>query len=394
MPRKNSNKMKKYLKNLTIYAEGEIIEKGSILIEDEKISKIYREADARIEAEEIIDGKGNIAVPGYIDSHVHGGNGYDVGNGTIEDIYGMRDYYQQHGVTMIYPTFMTNELSIIENGLKALREAVKTNAPGKAEIAGSHIEGPFLNPQYKGCQAEYLIVPLDDKNIRIFEDYRDVIDRATIAPEYGHNIEYFEGLSKLGVQLSVGHSCATISQVEEAVKKGATSITHLYNAQSQTHKEGPYRIGGVVEAGLTIDSLYTEAICDGYHLPNELVRIAYKCKGPKKMLIVSDASLCSGMKCGSVIRTSGINFYVEDGIAMNEARTSFASSTSPIDKMVRHLIFDTKLPAADVVEMASTTPARLLGTIDRKGTITEGKDADINIVDKDFNVIRTFCKGE
>lgn len=385
--------MKKYLKNLTVYAEGEVIEKGSILIDGERISKVYREADAKVEADEVIDGKGCTAIPGYIDTHVHGGNGYDVGNGTIEAIYGMRDYYQQHGVTMIYPTFMTNELSIIEEGLKSLREAVKTNAPGKAEIAGSHIEGPFLNPQYKGCQAEYLIIPLDDKNIRMFEDYRDVIARATIAPEYGHNADYFPGLVKLGVQVSVGHSYATISQVADAVEKGATSITHLYNAQSQTRKEGPYRIGGVVEAGLTFDSLYAEAICDGYHLPNELVRIAYKCKGPDKMLIVSDASLCSGMKSGSIVRTSGVNFYVEDGIAMNEARTSFASSTSPMDKMVRHLIFDTKLPAADVIKMASATPARLMGTIDHKGTIAEGKDADINIVDKDFNVLRTFCKG-
>ncbi|MBQ0024480.1 MAG: N-acetylglucosamine-6-phosphate deacetylase [Bacteroidales bacterium] len=385
--------MSKYLKNLTVYSEGGVIEKGSILLDGEKISKIFKEGDAGVQADEIIDGKGAIAIPGYIDTHVHGGNGYDVGNGTIEAIYGMRDYYQQHGVTMIYPTFMTNELSIIENGLKALREAVKTNAPGKAEIAGSHIEGPFLNPMYKGCQAEYLIIPLDDKNIRLFEDYRDVIARATIAPEYKNNLSYFPGLAKLGIQLSVGHSYATISQVAEAAEKGATSITHLYNAQSQTRKEGPYRIGGVVEAGLTIDSLYTEAICDGYHLPNELVRIAYRCKGPKKMLIVSDASLCSGMASGTVVRTSGVDFYVEDGIAMNEARTSFASSTSPIDKMVRHLIFDTKLPAADVVEMASATPARLMGIFDRKGSIAEGKDADINIVDKDFNVLRTICKG-
>ena len=385
--------MKKYIKNVTVYAEGEVIENGSILIDGEKIAEVFGKADVQTDADETIDGRGNIAIPGYIDTHVHGGNGHDVGDGTIEAIFGMRDYYQQHGVTMIYPTFMTNELPIIENGLKSLREAVKTNAPGKAEIAGSHIEGPFLNPLYKGCQADYLIIPLDDKNIRMFEDYRDVIARATIAPEFGHNVDYFPGLVKLGVQVSVGHSTATISQVAEAVEKGATSITHLYNAQSQTHKEGPYRIGGVVEAGLTFDSLYTEAICDGYHLPNELVRIAYKCKGPKKMLIVSDASLCSGMKSGSIVRTSGVNFYVEDGIAMNEARTSFASSTSPMDKMVRHLIFDTKLPVADVVEMASATPARLLGTIDRKGTIAVGKDADINIVDKEFNIIRTFCKG-
>jgi N-acetylglucosamine-6-phosphate deacetylase len=387
--------MKTYIKNVTVYAESGIINHGSILLDGEKISKIYNEASVSgIEADKVIDGDGNIAIPGYIDPHVHGGNGYDVGNGTAEDIVGMRDYYQKHGVTLIYPTFMTNELSIIRQGLEALREVRKTNAPGKCEIAGSHIEGPFLNPAYKGCQSEELILPLDDENITMFETYRDVIERATIAPEHGHNVEYFPGLAKLGIQISVGHSCATISQVAEAAEKGATSVTHLYNAMSQTHKEGPYRIGGVVEAGLTFDSLYAEAICDGYHLPNELVRIAYRCKGPEKMIVVSDASLCSGLKSGSIVRTSGVNFYVEDGIAMNEARTSFASSTSPIDKMVRHLIFDVQLPAEDVVKMSSASLAKLMGIYDRKGSIREGKDADINIVDKGFNVLRTICRGE
>jgi len=386
--------MKKLLNNLDIYTESGLVKNGSILIDGEKISKVYDTASPDVETDEVIDGEGNIAIPGYIDSHVHGGNGYDVGNGTIEAIYGMRDFYQQHGVTMIYPTFMTNELSIIEEGLKSVREAMRHNEPGKAEIAPCHIEGPFLNPMYKGCQSEELIIPLDDNNIKLFENYRDVIARATIAPEYGHNSDYFPRLVELGIQVSVGHSCATISQVAEAVKKGATSVTHLYNAQSQTHKEGPYRIGGVVEAGLTFDELYAETICDGYHLPNELVRIAYRCKGKEKMIIISDASLCAGMTSGTVVRTSGVNFYVDNGIAMNEARTSFASSTSPIDKMVRHLIFDVKLPAEDVVYMTSASLAHLMGIYDRKGSITAGKDADINIVDKGFNVLRTFCKGK
>ena len=91
---------------------------------------------------------------------------------------------------------------------------------------------------------------------------------------------------------------------------------------------------------------------------------------------------------------SDVSFYVEDGISLNEARTSFASSTSPIDRMVRHLIFDTKLPAEAVIRMASATPARMLGIFDRKGSIEVGKDADINLVDAKFNVVKTFCKGQ
>ncbi|MBR5019026.1 MAG: N-acetylglucosamine-6-phosphate deacetylase [Bacteroidales bacterium] len=388
--------MKTYIKQIDIYSEKGLIQGGSLLLEDDKIAGIYGETRPGISAKSdlVIDGRGTSAVPGYIDIHVHGGDGHDINDGTADSLRQTRDFYQQHGVTTIFPSYLALPLADIEKALDVLREVRTDNAPGQTEIMGAHLEGPFLNPQYHGSQPVDQIIPIDNTNVGIYERYRDVIARTTIAPEYGHNVDYFPGIAALGIQISMGHSCATIRQAKEGWKKGATSVTHLYNAMSQTHKEGPYRIGGLVEAGLTIDGLYAETICDGYHLPNELLRIAYRCKGVDRMVIVSDACLCAGLPSGSVVRTAGMNFYVEDGISLNEARTSFASSTSPIDKMVRHLIFDTKLPAADVVRMASATPARLMGIYDRKGSIAVGKDADINLVDARFNVVRTFCKGE
>lgn len=383
-----------YLKNLTVYAENGVIKNGSILIEGERISKVLEVADADIKADETIDCGGDIAIPGYIDSHVHGGNGFDVGDGSLEAIYGMRDYYEKHGVTTIYPTFMTTTLDIIEEGLKNLRKAVRTNKPGKAHIAGCHIEGPFLNPAKNGCQSQDLIIPIDEKAMKLFEEYKDVIDRITIAPEYKDNCSYIPALVKLGIQVSIGHSIGNIDDVEKACKAGATSITHLCNAQSQMHKEGPFRIGGVLEAGLTLDNLFTEVISDGFHIPNFLMKIVYRCKGADKMVIVSDASLCAGMPSGTVVRTSGVDFYVEDGIAMNEAHTSLASSTSAMDRMVRHMIFDVNLPAEEVVKMSSYNLCRMMGLDNELGSIKEGKYADINIVDKDFNIKKTFFRGE
>ena len=387
--------MKTYIKHIDIYAESGFIQGGSLLLEGDKIAGVYAEHRPGVsaKADQVIDGRGTTAIPGYIDVHVHGGCGHDLNDGTADSLRQTRDFYQQHGVTTIFPSYLALPLSDIEKALDVLREVRADNVPGQAEIMGAHLEGPFLNPQYHGSQPVDQIIPIDDTNVGIYERYRDVIARTTIAPEYGHNLDYFPGIAALGIQISMGHSCATIRQAKEGWKKGATSVTHLYNAMSQTHKEGPYRIGGLVEAGLTIDGLYAETICDGYHLPNELLRIAYRCKGPDRMLIVSDACLCAGLPSGSVVKTAGMNFYVEDGISLNEARTSFASSTSPIDKMVRHLIFDTKLPATDVVRMASATPARLMGIYDRKGSIAVGKDADINLVDAGFHVVRTFCKG-
>lgn len=387
--------MSTYLKHIDIYTETGVIHSGALLLEGEKIAGVFTEhrPELETEADRVIDGRGTTAVPGYIDIHVHGGGGHDLNDGTAEAVRQTRDFYQQHGVTTLFPSYLALSLPDLAACLESLRIVRAENTPGKTEVARAHLEGPFLNPQYHGSQPVDQIIPIDDTNVGIFERYRDLIARTTIAPEYGHNVEYFPGIAALGIQISMGHSCATIHQAREGWKKGATSVTHLYNAMSQTRKEGPYRIGGLVEAGLTLDGLYAETICDGYHLPDELLHIAFRCKGPDRMVVVSDACLCAGLPSGSIVKTAGLTFYVEDGISLNEARTSFASSTSPIDRMVRHLIFDTKLPAEAVIRMASTTPARLMGISDRKGSIAVGKDADINLVDARFNVIRTFCKG-
>ena len=388
--------MSTYITEIDIQAGTGFIPHGSLLLEGGKIAGVFPDQRREIarQAEEVVDGKGLLAIPGFIDIHVHGGGGHDINDCSAGSIRKTRDFYQRHGVTTIFPSYLALPLDDIARGLEAVREVRSENAPGHAEVMGAHLEGPFLNPQYNGSQPVAQIVPIDDDNVRIYENCRDVVARTTIAPEFGQNMEYFPGIAALGIQISMGHSCATILEAERAMQLGATSVTHLYNAMSQTHKEGPYRIGGLVEAGLTLDGLYAETICDGYHLPNELLRIAYRCKGPDRMAIVSDACLCAGLPSGSVVRTAGLSFYVEDGISMNEAHTSFASSTSPMDRMVRHLIFETGLPVADVVKMSSATPARLMGIYDRKGSIDEGKDADINLVDARFNIVRSFCKGK
>ena len=378
--------------NVTIYAENEIITNGSIVIDDEKITEIHTSPVIHEHAT-IIDGSNLSAIPGYIDTHCHGGNGFDCNDATLDSVIGMRDFYGKHGITSLYPSLSANAIPDTLNGLETIRKAMQQNRAGQTEICGCHLEGPFLNKAYKGCQAEQHIIALNDEYLRMYETYRDVIKRTTIAPEVERNVEYFQALSKMGIQVSIGHSCAEYKEIEYAVRQGATSVTHLYNAMSQTKKKGAFRIGGVLEAGLTIDDLYAEIIADGYHLPNELIQIAYRCKGADKLTVCSDANSAAGGVHGDVFHTCGVTFVIEQGVAMNSERTSLASSITPIDSMVRHLIFNAKLPAFDVVKMASASTARMMRIDDRKGSISVGKDADINLVDSGFNVVRTFCKG-
>jgi N-acetylglucosamine-6-phosphate deacetylase len=385
--------MKTCIKNIDIYSEGGFIQNGSLVIDGEIISGICADPIIHQDAN-IIDGKNLIAIPGFIDSHCHGGGGFDCNKGDLESVLGMRNFYGKHGVTLIYPSLAANDMSAIRKGLESIRRAMTLNECGKTQIGGCHLEGPFLNKVYKGSQAEEHILAMTDEYLKLYDDYRDVIKRTTIAPEVERNVEYFPAIQSMGIQISIGHSCATINEVEYAVSKGATSVTHLYNAMSQTKKEGPFRIGGVVEAGLTFDSLYAEIIADGYHLPRELLQIAYKCKGADKLIICSDANMAAGSKHGQIINSCGMTYIIEHNVAMNETRTSLASSISPIDTMVRHLIFNIKFPVADVLKMSSATVAKLLNIYSSKGSINLGKDADINLVDENFEVVTTFCKGK
>ena len=378
--------------NVTIYTEDEIIPDGSIVIENEKITEIH-DSPVSYKNSMVVDGSNLSAIPGYIDTHCHGGAGFDCNDAKLDSVIGMRDFYGKHGITSLFPTLSANAIPDTINGLETIRAAMRQNRTGRTEICGCHLEGPFLNKVYKGCQAEQHIIPLNDEGLQMYETYRDVIKRTTIAPEVERNVDYFPALHQMGIQVSIGHSCAEYKDIKYAVLHGATSVTHLYNAMSQTKKTGAFRIGGVLEAGLTIDELYAEIIADGYHLPDELIQIAYRCKGADKLTVCSDANSAAGGVHGDVFHTCGVTFVIEQGVAMNIERTSLASSISPIDSMVRHLIFNVKLPAFDVVKMASASTARMMRIDDRKGSIAVGKDADINLVDSRFNVVMTFCKG-
>ncbi|MDR0796679.1 MAG: N-acetylglucosamine-6-phosphate deacetylase [Tannerella sp.] len=379
--------------NVTIYTENEVIPNGTIVIDNEKITGIHP-FPVHVQYATVVDGSGLLAIPGYIDTHCHGGAGFDCNDASMDSVLGMRDFYGRHGITTLYPTLSANAIPETINGLKTIREAMQQNQPGRTEICGCHLEGPFLNKAHKGCQTEKHIIALNDGYLQMYATYKDVIKRTTIAPEVEHNIDYFPALSQMGIQVTIGHSCAVYKDVEYAVAQGAIGVTHLFNAMSQTKKAGPFRIGGVLEAALTLDDLYAEIIADGFHLPNELIRIAYRCKGADRLTVCSDANSAAGGVEGEVFHTCGTSFVIEQGVAMNIERTSLASSVTPIDRMVRHLIFNVKLPAFDVVKMASTSTARMMKMDQRKGSIAIGKDADINLVDPDFNVIQTFCRGE
>ena len=385
--------MRTCINHVSIVTGNDIIENGSLIFEDDVIVGINNQPVSP-EFDKTVDGNGLTAVPGYIDTHCHGGNGFDANDATAESIEGIAAFHLRHGVTSIYPTLAADDFASLVKGFEAIRAAMSRNTPGKAEIMGTHLEGPFLNLKHKGSQAAEHFIRFDDNCVRIIDAYKDVIRRITISPEVDDNMQRIALLSQMGIVVSGGHSDATFEQVEEAVAQGMKSVTHLYNAMSQVHKEGPFRICGMTEAGLLLDDLYAEIIADGCHLPAPLMQIAYRCKGADKLLICSDANHAAGGKEGGIYEVCGLTFVVENGVALNSARTSLAGSVTPLDAMVRNIVTQVHVPLQDAVKLASANPARMMGIDQRKGDIALGKDADVNLLDTEFRVVKTFCRGK
>jgi N-acetylglucosamine-6-phosphate deacetylase len=387
--------MRTLIKNTDIYLESSVLKSGFIIIDGNKIESVKKKETVINEREyKVIDAKGAISSPGFMDSHCHGGNGYDCNDGTGEAVIGMSQFYLTRGVTSYFPSTSSDPLEKIEKAFECIRKVKKDDAAGGVEILGLHMEGPFINPKHKGCQSEKYILEMTDENFKIVERNSDIIKRITIAPEIGSNMAKISRLSEMGIVISGGHSDATYDQVLEAHMRGMKMTTHLFSAMSTIRKEGPYRISGMLEASLNIDTLYTEIIADRKHLPDELMQLAFKCKGRKMITICSDANRGAGKTEGGSIYTCGQEAIIEDGVAMVPDRTAFASSITPVDQMVRNLINYTGISKIDAVNMATANIARIMNVFDRKGSIAPGKDADIVFLDNDFFVKAVMCRGK
>jgi N-acetylglucosamine-6-phosphate deacetylase len=378
------------LKNLKIFLPDRIVDNGVIVIEGTKIKTVGENLEGPEDGSIELDGF--IAVPGYIDTHCHGAVNHDCNDGTMEAIEHMNAFYQQHGITSYYPSLSIDPMPKLLQAFVAVRAAMNKNQPGNIEVLGTHFESPFINVIYKGAQLGERVLDLTEDHFRTIEANKDIIKRITIAPEL--HMPYVKRLADLGIIVSGGHSNALKQDMVQATGEGMRMITHLCNAMSSVKKNGPFRVTGMLESALTMDELFTEVIVDRYHVPDEMVQIAYRCKGVDKLFLCSDANRAAGMKTGESIFTCGQEVIVENGAAMLKDRSSLASSVTPMDKMVRNLIEFVGIPPIDAIKMASTTVARAMKIDDRKGSIEAGKDADINILDPNFNVVMSFFRGK
>lgn len=383
------------LENVTLVTPARLFPGSTIDVENDKILAVYTSNPAPIADATVIDCKGNYAMPGFVDIHLHGGGDVDFCTGTPEEIKAGCEAHAQYGTTTIVPTTVTASFENILSAIKNMRKAAEIITD--CTVAGCHLEGPFFSPKQAGAQDPATLV---DPNVDWLEAFCQAwpggIRIMGAAPELNGGLEFGKELKKRGIVATIAHSDANYNTCAEALKNGYSDITHIYSGCSIVHRENAFRIGGVVEAGLVEDDFTVQVIADGCHLPPELLRLIFKCKGPDKISLITDALAfaAAGHPEGTTTHGGNGDLYVlEDGVMKLENRQAFAGSVATTDRLVRNMVNLAGVSLCDAVTMMTRTPARVIGLADRKGSILPGYDADIVIMDKELQVQSVMAMG-
>ncbi|OZJ03767.1 hypothetical protein BZG36_03074 [Bifiguratus adelaidae] len=383
--------------------------------------------DAQREPDEIIDAKGLLVVPGYVDIQINGAFGIDFSDsdGTPEklakDIQKVAKGLFQYGCTSFCPTVVSSFSETYNKVLPLLRPRPGSVQDG-AEILGAHIEGPFISKEKKGAHkvetfrtAKRGMAEFDDCYGPELQNTHGTIRIITVAPELEGVRACIPELVKRNMTVSIGHSASKIAQAEEAIAGGATCITHLFNAMQAFHHRDPGIIGVLGSTHLPIPTPETKrhpspsssspspknpdprpfygVICDGIHVHPNSVKIAYY-SHPSGAILVTDAMSAMGLPSGNH-SLGGLDVVVDDlNRVYIRGTDTLAGSAITMDACVKNFVKFTSCTIVEALEAATLHPAQLLGIADKKGTLNVGGDADFLFLSDDLSVQRVFVGGE
>ncbi|KAI8071479.1 hypothetical protein BC940DRAFT_270260 [Gongronella butleri] len=380
----------------------------------------------RKEADEIIDARGQIVAPGYLDIQINGSYGIDFADHDGSeaklqaDIDKVAKGLLQDGCTAFCPTVVTSSPEVYAKVLPLLRAR-----PGKAdaysEILGAHVEGPFISQEKKGAhdvdairEATRGIVDFDAAYGPELKNEHEAVRIVTLAPEIPGVLETMPHLIERNITVSLGHSAAHVQQAESGVAHGANLMTHLFNAMLPFHQRDPGMVGVLGASDLpapkqpdrhplpSFTSPGTQPlpdprpfyglIADGIHVHPNSVRIAYY-SHPNGCILVTDALSASGLPPGHY-QLGGQDIEVKAGGAYLKGTNTLAGSTATIDQCVRNFRQFTQCSIVEALEAATLHPAMALGIANRKGSFRPGADADMVFLDDELHLKRVFVRGE
>lgn len=342
-----------------------------------------------------VGGKGLYLSHGFIDIHCHGGGGADFMDGTEEAWRTAARLHLTHGTTCMTPTTLSATREELLRAFEIFYRC-RDDIQDGARMLGLHLEGPYFSHSQAGAQdPAHMRDPDPEEAEEMLTACPDIV-RWSLAPELPGALEMGRALTERGVLAAIGHSDATYAQVKESIEAGFSHITHLYSACSTITRVSGFRRGGVVEAAYVLDGLTSEIIADGCHLPPELLQMAYRFIGPKRLCLITDAMRAAGQTGGESILGSlenGQRVIIEDGVAKMPDRTSFAGSVCTADRLVRNMVRLAGASLPDAVEMVTATPARIIGKQDVTGLVAPGRKADLVLFDEDIHVKKVWTDG-
>ena len=360
-----------------------------VVIQDNAIEGIYHSGEfAPLQTDRVIDCSEHFVCPGFIDIHNQGGGGFSVMDGSVEHTFGMCKAHAAHGTTGLLLTPLIERDTYRTLLPKLAGHAGKDT--GGASILGIHAEGPFVNPEKKGCMP---ITAICVPDLNVFDEILTLGDgkivEMTIAPEVSGALDIILRLTRENIVASLGHTDATLTDVLRAIDHGASHVTHFCNAMSPLNHREP----GLVGAALYSNDLSVEVIADGFHIHPWMLGLIVHNKSTALTCLITDAMLVMGLEDG-VHESLGQIVKLENGrLSLKNDPSILAGSALSMDRAVGNMINMVGFTLADAVAMASTTPAAVLGLDTSKGRLERGFDADIAVLDRRYTNRLTIVGG-
>ncbi len=387
--------MKTVLKNIKIINFNETINNATLTLENEIISNITANNFSKVSKNEI-DAKDLIAIPGFIDMHIHGAFEKDFMDSKIASWKSLLTALPNEGTTSVVAASITADLVTLKTALEVMNQAMELQkdhqlAPKTATLLGCYMEGPYISEVFKGAHKKSLLrKPNIDEIKELQKAANGNIKVITYAPELG-NKTFTKDLCELNIIPSIGHSNANLEETLSAFKDGATHTTHLYNAMSGFRHRDP----GIVAASLYHKgNVLNELICDGLHVRKEIIKVTFEILGPDRIVIVTDAINPKGCPDGDNYISGGIRVVKKGPILTLYGTDTIAGSGATMIGCFRNVIKFSGATMSEAVKMSSYNAAKQLKIDHKVGIIKTGMIADLVVLNADLEIVDVFVKGQ
>jgi N-acetylglucosamine-6-phosphate deacetylase len=378
------------IRNARIVLPEQVISNGFLEIADGRIVKVAEGEPSSSTSELVYDAHKATITPGFIDLHVHGGNGGAFTSIDPAEHNLAREFHLKNGTTSMLASTHTTEFSSLLAILKSLAESSKSNKNG-SKVLGIHTEGPFISEHKPGA---HVIAQLKTGDLSSIEEVLSAADNfvsmVTVAPEIPGGLEAIKYLSGKNIISSIGHTNATYAQAVEGIKAGARSTTHLFNAMSPLAHRDPGAVGAVLDN----EDIFAELILDGIHIHEAIFRIALKSKGVDRINLITDATSLAGLADGEYGEVPDRAVTKIGGKIVLSGTDTLAGSALSMNMVYQNAAKFAQLTLSELSKISSLNAAKILGKESEIGSLEVGKLADLVLLDAESKVCATMIEGE